>query len=130
MDESAVRQLITDHFGVAGNDEVAAAEIFADDAVIEWPQSRERIRGKPQILALHEASPVRVDIDVRRTVGCGDLWVTESTIRYDGERPTRAVFIMELSDGKVVRETDYFGEPFEPPAYRSAWVELMDEENR
>ena len=75
MDESAVRQLITDHFGDAGKDEVAAAEIFADDAVIEWPQSRERIRGKPQILALHEASPVRVDIDVRRTIGCGDLWV-------------------------------------------------------
>ena len=65
---------------------------------------------------------------MRRTIGGGDLWVTESTIRYDGERPTNAVFIMEFRHGKVARETDYFGEPFDPPAYRSAWIELMDEE--
>jgi hypothetical protein len=125
MDETLVRQLIADHFAVAGKDEVAAAQIFADDAVVEWPQSGERIRGKPQIVALHEASPVRVDFDIRRTIGRDDLWVTEATIRYDGARPTMAVFIMEFRDGKVVRETDYFGERFDPPEYRSTWVELM-----
>lgn len=130
MDETAIRQLIADHFAFAGKDEVAAAEIFADDAVVEWPQSGERIRGKAQIVALHEASPVTVDFDIRRTMGSGDLWVTETTIRYDGARPTKAVFIMEFADGKVVRETDYFGEPFDPPEYRSAWVELMREEER
>jgi hypothetical protein len=127
LDEHRVRELITDHFAAAGRDEVAAAEIFADDAIVEWPQSGERIRGKANIVALHEAAPVRIDFDVRRTLGCGDLWVTETTIRYDGARPTRAVFIMEFRDGKVVRETDYFGDPFDPPAYRAAWVELMAE---
>jgi ketosteroid isomerase-like protein len=127
MDDTAIRQLIADHFALAGKDEVAAAEIFADDAVIEWPQSGERIRGKAQIVALHEASPTSVDFDIRRTIGTGDLWVTEATIRYDGARPTNAVFIMEFRDGRVVRETDYFGEPFDPPEYRSAWVELMSE---
>jgi len=128
MDDTTIRQHIAGHFAVAGKDEVAAAEIFADDAVIEWPQSGERIRGKAQIVALHEASPTTVDFDIRRTIGCADLWVTETTIRYDGARPTRAVFIMEFRDGKVVRETDYFGEPFAPPEYRSAWVELMTDE--
>jgi ketosteroid isomerase-like protein len=123
VDEQYARQLIADHFAVAGRDEVAAAEIFADDAVIEWPQSGERIVGKPNIVALHEAAPVRIDIDVGRTSGCGDLWVTEATIRYDGARLTHAVFIMEFRDGRVVRERDYFGEPFDPPAYRSEWVE-------
>jgi hypothetical protein len=59
-----------------------------------------------------------------------DLWVTETTIRYNGVRPTNAVFIMEFQDGKVVRETDYFGEPFAPPEYRSRWVELMGDEER
>jgi SnoaL-like protein len=125
VDERLAQRLIEDHFAAAGKDEVAAAEIFADDAVVEWPQSGERIRGKPQILALHEAAPFRVDIEIRRTVGCDDLWVTEATIRYDGARPTKAVFIMEFRDGQVVRETDYFGEPFDPPAYRSNLVELM-----
>lgn len=125
MDETVVRQLIAEHFTAAGNDEVAAAEIFASDAVVEWPQSGERIRGKPDIVALHEASPVKVDFEISRTIGCDDLWLTEATIRYDGERPTKAVFIMEFRDGKVVRETDYFGDPFEPPAYRASWVESM-----
>ena len=130
MDETATRERITEHFALAGKDEIAAAEIFADDAIIEWPQSGERIRGKPQIIALHEASPVKVDFEIRRIVGSGDLWVTETTIRYDGARPTRAVFIMEFRDARVVRETDYFGEPFDPPDYRSAWVELMSESER
>jgi hypothetical protein len=129
MDELVVRQLISDHFALAGKDEIAAAEIFAEEAIIEWPQSGERIRGKPNIVALHEAAPVRVDFDIRRTTGCGDLWVTETIIRYNGARPTKAVFIMEFRDGKVVRETDYFGDPFDPPAYRSSWVELMGEDD-
>ena len=130
MNQSTMVELIANHFAVAGKDEVAAGEIFADDAIIEWPQSGERIRGKQHIIALHEAAPFVVSIAVRRTIGSGDLWVTETTIRYDGARPTKAVFIMQFRDGKVVRETDYFGEPFDPPAYRSAWVELMTEEER
>jgi hypothetical protein len=125
--DRTIQERIADHFARAGKDEVAAAEIFADDAVIEWPQSGERIRGKPQIIALHEAAPFGVEFEIRRTIGHGDLWVTEATIRYDGARPTNAVFIMEFRDGKVVCETDYFGEPFDPPEYRSAWVELMGE---
>ncbi len=129
-DDTQMRSLIAEHFALAGKDEVAAAEIFAEDAVIEWPQSGERIRGKPNIIALHEASPVKVDFDVRRIVGAGDVWVTETTIRYDGARPTRAVFIMEFHDGRVVRETDYFGEPFDPPDYRAEWVEPISEGER
>jgi hypothetical protein len=35
---------------------------------------------------------------------------------------------MEFRQGKVIRETDYFGEPFTPPEYRSEWVELMSGE--
>lgn len=127
MDDT-IRTLIANHWTVAGKDEVAAAEIFAEDAVLEWPQSGERIRGRRDIVAMHQASPTKVDFDIRRTIGSGDLWLTEMTIRYDGVRPTSAVSIMEFRDGKVVRETDYFGEPFDPPAYRSTWVELMRRE--
>src|SRR6188508_1796691 len=107
MDESAIQELIASHFAAAGKDEVAAGEIFADEAVIEWPQSGERIRGKQQIIALHEAAPFAVKIAVRRTIGSGDLWVTEATISYDGGSPTKAVFIMGFRQGTVVRETDY-----------------------
>ena len=130
MDDTTIRQAIGAHFAAAGKDEIAATEIFADDVVLEWPQSGERIRGKASVIALHEASPVSVDFHIRRILGGADFWVTEATIRYDGARPTKAVFIMEFRDGKVVRETDYFGEPFDPPEYRSAWVEVMPEDER
>jgi len=37
-----------------------------------------------------------------------------------------AVGIMEFRDDKVVRERIYFGDPWEPPAWRAQWVELFD----
>ena len=55
---------------------------------------------------------------VRRIVGAGDLWVTEFVLTYDG-RPSYTVSIMEFRDGKVMRETQYFGDPFEPGPSRA-----------
>ena len=57
-------------------------------------------------------------------LGEGDLWVTEYVITYDG-RPVHTVSIMEFRDGKVARETQYFADPFEPPAWRAQWAEVM-----
>jgi hypothetical protein len=54
----------------------------------------------------------------------GDLWVTEYVLSYDG-RPSYTVSIMEFRDGKVGRETQYFGDPFEPGPSRPHLVELM-----
>jgi hypothetical protein len=130
MNPTDIKTLIREHFAAAGHDEIAAGEIFADDVVIEWPQSGERFRGKSDVIAMHQAAPVNVAFEIRRTIGCVDLWVTEATIRYDGARPTHAVIVMELHDGKVVRETDYFGDPFDPPAYRSRWAESIRDEER
>jgi hypothetical protein len=54
----------------------------------------------------------------------GELWVTEFVITYDGQ-PSYTVSIMEFLDGKVARETQYFGDPFEPGPSRAQWVERM-----
>ena len=59
---------------------------------------------------------------IRRVIGRGDLWVTEYVISYDG-KPSHTVSIMEFRDGKVFRETQYFGDPFEPWSGRARWVE-------
>ena len=120
------RALITRHYDAAGRDELAASEIYADDAVLEFPQGRERIRGKADILAFRQAYPARLDFEVRRTIGSGDVWVNEYTIRYEG-KPQLSVGIMEFRDGKVVRETIYVAEPWDPPAWRAPWVEPIDE---
>ena len=59
---------------------------------------------------------------MRRVVGSGDLWISEFVITYDGQ-PSYVVSIMEMQDGKVSRETQYFGDPFEPGLSRAQWVE-------
>ena len=130
MDETAVRAMIKDHFDWASKDEVRASLIYADDAVLEFPQSGERIRGKANIIAFRTAYPAAVTFDMHRTIGAGDLWVNEYTIRYDGARPHMVVGIMEFRDGKVVRERLYINEPWQPPAWRARWVELMTDETR
>ncbi|MGN9894535.1 nuclear transport factor 2 family protein [Micromonospora sp. L31] len=134
MDETVARAMIKAHFeasnvsapgGGPGDDIARASEIYADDAVLEWPQGGERVRGKANITALRSSYPDRQEFQLHRTVGCGDLWVNEYTIRYD-DRPMMAVGIMEFRDGKVVRERIYFGEPWEPPAWRAQWVERIE----
>ena len=136
MDETAARAMIKDHFdasaisvagGGPGDDIVRASEIYADDAVLEWPQGGERVRGKANIIAMRSAFPARLDFHMHRTIGCHNLWVNEYTIRYD-DRPYRVVGIMEFREGKVARERIYFGEPWEPPAWRARWVERMEPE--
>jgi hypothetical protein len=134
MDEATARAMIQAHFdassvGAAGGgpeDEIArASEIYADDAVVEWPQGGERVRGKANIIGFRSTYPARQEFELHRTTGCGDLWVSEYTIRYD-ERPVMAVGIMEFRDDKVVRERIYFGESWERPAWRAPWVERFD----
>ena len=127
MDEATVRAMIKDHFDTGTDDFVRSSEIYADDAVLEFPQGGERIRGKANIIAFRSAYPARLGFDMRRTIGRQDLWVNEYIIRYDDEKPLNVVGIMEFRDGKVVRERIYFGEPWEPPAWRAQWVEPMEE---
>jgi hypothetical protein len=100
----------------------AEHEIYHDDAVLEYPQSGERIHGRRNIQASRFAQPNSKRFTVRRILGAADLWVTELVLTYDG-LPSYTVSIMEFRDGKVAREAQYFGDPFEPGASRAQWVE-------
>ena len=124
MGDADIRAALDKHWRSAGSDEFAAHEIYHEDCVVEWPQSGERIRGRANLLALREAYPAQLQFDVRRILGGGDLWITEYQISYDGN-PVHVVSIMEFREGKVERETHYFGDPFEPPEWRARWAERM-----
>ena len=131
MDDSRTRSLIEEHFAApqgldaTREDQERSAAIYADDAVVEFPQGGERIRGRKNILAFRSAYPTKLKLEVRRTVGSGDLWVNEYTIQYDDGVPMLVAGIMEFEDGKVLRERIYITEPWESPAWRSKWVESM-----
>jgi hypothetical protein len=126
LDET-MAQAIRRHFEAIGNDEVLAGEIYADDAVLEYVQSGERIRGKANIIASRQAYPGRpAAFELHRCVGTPDLQVVELTLRFDGEDPHPVVAILEFRDAKAIRERIYIAEPWEPPAYRGRWVEPLD----
>ena len=99
-------------------------DIYRDDAILDYPQSGERIRGRQHIQSSRTAQPNKKRFDVKRILGAGDLWITELVLTYDGE-PSYVVSIMEFRDGHVIHETQYFGDPFEPGPSRVQWVELM-----
>lgn len=125
MTDDDRRRAIEAHFRTAGRDEHEASGLYADDAVLEFPQGGERIRGKANIVAFRSAYPANLDFEMRRTIGRDDLWVNEYVIRYDG-KPSHVIGVMEFRDDKVIRETIYVGEPWEPPAWRAQWVEPLD----
>ena len=96
--------------------------IYAAEAILDYPQSGERFVGREKIQAQRGGNPAERHFTVRRIQGAGDLWVSECVISYDGV-PTYSVSIMELTDGFVSHETQYFADPFEAPANRAALAE-------
>ena len=100
-----------------------------EDVVIDMPQSGERIRGRDHMKAMQEAYPGPPTITVRRVVGSGDVWLVEGRSDYGG-RIYHIANILEFREGKIMRETRYYADPFEAPAWRAQWVELIEEESR
>lgn len=97
-------------------------EIYQADAVLVYPQSGERIRGRRNIQESRYVQPNKKRFSIRRILGHGDLWVTEFTLTYD-DVPSYAVSIMEFRDGLVAQETQYFADPFAPSPTRTHLVE-------
>lgn len=109
----------------------AMDEYASEDMVEEWPQSGERIRGLANVKKLtegySEATGKSPRMTFKRLIGGGDVYVAEATIDYGDGVPVSYVGIAELQDGKIVKMTEYFANPFEAPAWRADIVERMDE---
>jgi hypothetical protein len=96
--------------------------LYAEDAELTYPQSGERFRGRATIAAQRGGHPADRHFTVLRIVGRDDLWVSECTITYDGV-PTYSVSVMEFAGDQVIRETQYFADPFPAPPERAALAE-------
>jgi len=124
MDDRTVRAALERHWDASdASDFEVEHEIYREDAVLDYPQSGERIRGRHNIQESRFVQPNKKRFTVRRIIGSGDLWVSEFVLTYDGQ-PSYTVSIMEFKDGKVARETQYFGDAFEPGPSRAQLVEL------
>jgi hypothetical protein len=124
--DQEIRAALDQHWAASdANDFETEHLIYHEDAVLDYPQSGERTRGRRNIQNQRASEPSNKRFTVRRIVGSGDLWVTEFVLTYDG-KPSYTVSIMEFTGTKVARETQYFADPFVTPAWRAQLVERME----
>ena len=126
MQEHEVRALFT-RLREAMDPEVEYKERH-EDYLLEFPQSGERMdRDGLRKLQEHFPGGVAPRIQLRRVTGSGDIWFAESVIHYGDGTVFYGVSRVEFRDGKLWRETRYYAEPFEPPAWRSGWFKRTEE---
>src|ERR1019366_7744996 len=101
MDDRTMRAALQRHWDAsdAGDFEIEH-EIYREDAVLDYPQSGERIRGRRNIQESRFVQPSNKRFTVRRMIGSGDLWITEFVLSYN-RIPSYAVSIMDFRDGLV-----------------------------
>jgi hypothetical protein len=123
MDEQEAYRFLTELLSNLSPEE--EYNVRHQDYVMEMPQSGERMRGRENMRAFQEAYPDPPSIRLRRVLVRDELWVAEVVNDYGGGQVFTVVTIIELRDGKMWRDTRYYAEPFEAPAWRARWVERL-----
>jgi hypothetical protein len=105
--------------------EPEASEVYTDDAIVEFPQSGERFRGKENFSTWRGAYPAEfLEFELRSLRGQGDTWVAELQARYEeGGAPLLGVSILHFRGELIDRETIYVGETFPPAEDRAKYAD-------
>jgi hypothetical protein len=128
--DGEIRARIRQHWEASERGDIDAEHaIYASDAILDYPQSGERFRGRAKIQAQRGGHPAERHFAVRRILGAGEIWVSECVITYDGV-PTNSVSVMQISDALVTHETQYFADPFPASAARAALAEAIPASER
>ena len=136
-------------FAAHAEDHLGTITSLAPDFEDVYPQSGEHTHGAANLRAIIEHYPGGyTGGGVDRVVGAEDRWVTTpafSLLRIEGTGDTFTAvsrgrypdgsdwFVVNLGqvrDGLVWRVQTFFAQTFEPPAWRSAWVEVEPEAPR
>jgi ketosteroid isomerase-like protein len=119
------RQVVSQFWAaMQANDWAVAAALFADEYLLHWPQSGERICGSANFIAINSAYPAagRWRFTVERLVVEGEQAVTDVVVS-DGVTTARAITFTVVRDGRIIGQVEYWPDLFAAPAWRSAWVE-------
>lgn len=108
------------------NDWALAAELFAPDCCVDWPQSGERIRGAENFVALNAAYPAEApwQFEIRSLVVDGESGVTETSVSSGDIRAT-AISIFTVRNGQITHIREFWPDPYEAPDWRAQWVERL-----
>lgn len=116
----------------------ALEQMRTPDWQLRWPASNELVPSSAAYRTIHENYPggfprfedIRVAgpddryvltpaYTIVRVAGSGDLWLAEARVRYADGSDWCMAKVLELRDGKVHRETDYWAPVQEPPGWRA-----------
>ncbi|MBA3729080.1 MAG: nuclear transport factor 2 family protein [Actinobacteria bacterium] len=108
-----------------------AGELLAEDVVVDWPHTRERIRGRENYLGLNRNYPEGWSIDIRRVLPFGDLVVAELRVTL-GSEVSHAACFYEMEGGRIARGVEYWIDEGwqDPPQWRARWVEPIPPSGR
>jgi hypothetical protein len=127
MDDADIRARIEEHWAASESGDIEREHaVYADDAILDYPQSGERFTGRAKVQAQRGGHPAERHFALHRLQGSGGLWVSEVVITYDGA-PTYSVSVMEIADGFVAHETQYFADPFPAAPSRAELAEPIPE---
>ena len=121
QNRAAIEELIR---AINAGDRAALDAVFTDDVIMEWPQSGERIRGGNNRREIYQRFPSLPKVTPRSLRGSGDLCVLEANLDYGGD-VYQCVFVFEMRDGRIAKETAYWSKPFPAPEWRVPWVEQI-----
>jgi len=123
MEYEQVRELLIQQWTFTGGpNEARASELYHDDVILEFPQSGEWFRSRADQQAWRERYPAKLEFRPQEIRGCGDLWIAEGLLSYDGSDALHFVKIIHFRGERVDRETLYFAEPFPAPDWRQPWT--------
>ena len=120
-------ELVTEYWRLMGtNDFTSVGAILAPEFTLEWPQSRELIRGAGNFARMNAEYPAHGSwvFSINRLVGGTSEAVSDATVT-DGVLVARAVSFFTVAHGKITRMVEYWPEPFPAPAGRAHLVETM-----
>ena len=106
------------------NDFKAVGDLLHDDYTLEWPQSGERIRGRANFVAVNENYPAhgRWEFRIHRIIAEGNEVVSDVDVS-DGVITARVITFSTIQEGKILYQTEFWPDPFEPAEWRAQWVE-------
>ncbi|MCE8008889.1 nuclear transport factor 2 family protein [Aestuariivita sp.] len=126
---TAPRDLVSEFWRVMGtNDFQAASLLLSPDFRGVWPQSGEVIEGRANFAALNTAYPAKGPwrFTLNRCVAGRDQVVTDVTVT-DGETVATVISFHTVRGGHIVKQVEYWPDPYDPPSWRAHWVAQMED---
>ena len=111
---------------MASNNFDRVKAVLAESFVLEWPQSRERIRGGENFARMNAEYPSSGpwQFEVNRLMASGDTVMTQTSVT-DGTQSAEPISFFTVDGGRITRLVEYWPEPFAAAENRRHLTEPM-----